>query len=64
MEKIDDNDDYMDMLGTLFICEDYITKTFRFHDRVLPLLCSNMATVSHATTIQLIIFNNFPIDRS
>lgn len=41
-------------LYSLFVSEDYITKTFNFQDDVQLLLCSNMSSTDHDLTGQIV----------
>ena len=38
----------------LFVCEDYVEKTWEFEDLTQPLLCSNMSSTDHDLTGQIV----------
>ena len=42
-----DNDSDGDDISRLFICEEYITKSWEFRSMSQELLCSNMSSVSY-----------------
>jgi hypothetical protein len=41
-------------LYNLFVCEDYVVKTWQFGDLEMPLKCSNMSTTQHDLTGQIV----------
>jgi hypothetical protein len=47
-------DDEDDTLEGLFVCEDYVSKTFEFDDVRCDLLCSNMSCTDHDLTGQIV----------
>lgn len=51
---MDDSEDDGGTIAGLFICEEYIQKSWRFDDETVTLLCSNMSTTDHDLTGQIV----------
>ena len=59
LEKEIDSDDEGGFMGGLFVCEDYVEKTWEFDDIKQPLLCSNMSSTDHDLTGQVCTFYRY-----